>query len=514
MTATIDEAARHYAARDLGQAAQVCLEIIRGDPLHFDALHLLGVICTNQGQHADGISYLLRAEALQPNNGRLWANLGAAFGAVQRFDKAVLAYRQALALNYRDAGLLNNLGLALQGLERREEALHTLRDALAIDPANDPALYNLARAHVAVGNLVEGEAEFRRLQARLAPDTPASRIAEATNELARAVADQGRTEDSLEILRAAAAQHPDIVSFRWHEALLLLQLGRYKEGWAAYETRWDAPGHDPAHPDYGVLDLHRVAGQRVLVKGEQGRGDVIQFLRYIRPLAARGARVTLSVYQDLVPLALEIAGVEHVVGPEDDEAAYDLLTAVMSLPLAFDTAIATIPAKVPYLHAPAARIGGMQHHLGTKTAPRIGVVWSGSPASQARSAIPLAALEPLLRRPGAEFHCLQKDIRTADRDWLESSGVIVTHQSMLRDFGDTAALIDAMDLVISIDTAVAHLAGALAKPVWIMLPFNPDWRWLLGRDDSPWYPTARLFRQPAPGDWHAVVRSVAASLDV
>ncbi len=343
---------------------RACLEIIQADPRHFDALHLLGVICTNRGQHADGISYLLRAEALQSNNGRLWANLGAAFGAVHRFDKAVHAYQQALALNHRDAGVLNNMGLALQGVERRQDALDTLRDALALDPANDPALYNLARAHAAMGNLAEAEAEFRRLQARLAPETSVERIAEVTNELARTVADQGRVENSLEILRAAAAQHPDIVSFRWHEALLLLQLGRFKEGWAAYETRWDAPGHDRAHPDYGVLDLHRVAGQRVLVKGEQGRGDVIQFLRYISPLAARGARITLSVYQDLVPLVLEMPDVELVLGPEDDEAGYDLLTAMMSLPLAFDTAIATIPASVPYLRAPATRIGRMRHHLG------------------------------------------------------------------------------------------------------------------------------------------------------
>jgi tetratricopeptide (TPR) repeat protein len=514
MTATIDEAARYYAARDLGQAAQVCLDIIGEDPLHFDALHLLGVICTNQGQHADGISYLLRAEALQSNNGRLWANLGAAFGAVQRFDKAVDAYEQALALNYRDAGVLNNLGLALPGLERRQEALDTLRDALALDPANDPALYNLARAQVAVGRLAEGETEFRRLQTRLSPDTPVERVAEVTNELARVVADQGRPEDSLEILRTAAARRPDIVSFRWHEALLLLQLGRFKEGWAAYETRWDVTGHDRAHPNYGVLDLHHVAGQRVLVKAEQGRGDVIQFLRYLRPLAARGARVTLSVYQDLVPLALEMPDVELVLGPEDDEAGYDLLTAVMSLPLAFGTAIATIPAKVPYLRAPAARIGRMRHHLGAKSAPRIGVVWSGSPASLTRSAMPLATLEPLLRRSGVEFHCLQKDIRAEDRFWLERTSVVTTHEAMLRDFGDTAALIEAMDLVISIDTAVAHLAGALAKPVWIMLPFNPDWRWLLGRDDSPWYPTARMFRQPVRGDWDSVLQSVAAALQL
>ena len=238
----------------------------------------------------------------------------------------------------------------------------------------------------------------------------------------------------------------------------------------------------------------------------------IQFLRYLRPLAARGARIKLSVYDDLVPLALELPEVEQVLGPDEDETEYDLLTAVVSLPLAFATEIATIPACVPYLRAPAARIGRMRHHLGPPSAPRIGVVWSGSSASQARSAMPPAALEPLLARPGVEFHCLQKEIRPEDRGWLEQIGVIASHGGMLRDFGDTAALIEAMDLVISIDTAVAHLAGALAKPVWILLPFNPDWRWLLGRDDSPWYPTARLFRQPAAGDWDSVVRAVSAAL--
>jgi Flp pilus assembly protein TadD len=512
MTATIEEAARHYAARDLGQAARVCVDIIRGDPHHFDALHLLGVICTNRGQHADGVSYLLRAESSRPNDGRLLANLGAAYGAMQRFDKAVEAYRRAAALNDLDAGVLNNLGLALQGLERREEALDTFRTAIELDPANDPVLYNLARAEVFLGDLAAAEADFRRLQARLAPDTPPERVREVINELARVVTEQGRAADAIEILRAGAARHPDNGSFRWHEALLLLLLGRFNEGWFAYESRWEAPGHDRPHPDYRVLDLDQVAGRRVLVKEEQGRGDVIQFLRYIRPLAARGARVVLSVYNDLVPLALEMAEVEQVLGPDADEAEYDLRTSPMSLPLAFATDLATIPALVPYLRTPASRIARMKHHLGPVLGPRIGVVWSGSIASLPRSAMPLMVLEPLLRRAGVEFHCLQKEIRTEDRAWLDRTNIITTHEAMLRDFGDTAALIDAMDLVVSIDTAVAHLAGAMAKPVWIMLPFNPDWRWLLGRDDSPWYPTARLFRQPKPGDWDAVVRSVAASL--
>jgi tetratricopeptide (TPR) repeat protein len=512
MTATIEEAARHYAARDPGQAALVCLDILRADPRHFDALHLLGVICTNRGQHAGGVSYLLRADAARPNDPRLLANLGASYGAMQRFDKAVEAYQRALALGYRDAGVLNNMGLALRGLDQREEALDALRAAIVLDPGNDPALYNLARAKIASGHLADGEADFRLLRDRLPPETPAERIIEVTNELARVVADLGRAEEALEILRAAIARQPEVASFRWHEALLLLLMGRFREGWAAYETRWESPGHDRPHPDHRVLDLDQVAGMRVLVKEEQGRGDVIQFLRYIPPLAARGARIRLSVYPDLIPLAREMADVELVLGPDEDEAEYDLMTTVISLPMAFATDFETIPARVPYLRAPAARIGRMKNHLGLASGRRIGLAWSGSIASRARSAMAAAALEPLLQSPGMEFHCLQKEIGGEDHDWLDRTGQIATHEAMLRDFGDTAALIDAMDLVISVDTAVAHLAGALAKPVWVLLAFNPDWRWLLGRDDSPWYPTARLFRQQAPGDWDSVAGSVAAAL--
>ena len=163
------------------------------------------------------------------------------------------------------------------------------------------------------------------------------------------------------------------------------------------------------------------------------------------------------------------------------------------------------------MRAPAARVGRMRHHLGPASRPRIGLAWSGSTASQARAAIPVAALEPLLRRAWVEFHCLQKEISRRRQNVARSSGLVTTHEAMLRDFGDTAALIEAMDLVVSVDTAVAHLAGALAKPVWIMLAFIPDWRWLLDRPDSPWYPTARLFRQTTPGDWAGVVRSVAAT---
>jgi tetratricopeptide (TPR) repeat protein len=510
MTATIDEAARHYAAGDLVQTARVCLDIIATGQRHFDALHLLGVVCTNRGQHADAVSYLLRADARQPDNGRLQVSLGNAYGAIQRFDKALEAYRKAQHLNVNDPGLFNNLGLTLRALDRLDESIGCYQTALALDPAHIASRFNLGRAVAAAGRLTDAEAIFQQLQRMLPPGTPAERVSDVANEYASTLMAQGRAEEALGILRAAADKAS--LPIRANEALILLVLGQFPEAWPAYETRWQSLDHDKPHPDYSVLDPDQIAGKIVLVKEEQGRGDVIQFLRYVRPLAARGARIVLSVYPDLIPLAKELPEVELVLDPDEVETDYDLLTSVMSLPLAFRTDLATIPAEVPYLRTPADRIGRMRHHLGPRRAPRIGVAWSGSSASYARSAMKVETLEPIWRHLGVEFHCLQKEIRDEDRAWLDRTGIVTTHESMLRDFADTAALIEAMDLVISVDTGVAHLAGALAKPVWIMLPFNPDWRWLLRREDSPWYPTARLFRQPSPGDWEGVVHSVAAAL--
>ena len=513
MNASIEEAARLYTARDLPRAARVCLDILRDTPNHFDALHLLGVICTGRGQYADGVSYLLRAAALNPNDARLQTNLGSAWGSVQRFADAENAYRQAIALSQPEPGLLNNLGLALTGQTRDAEAMGAFRQALGADPENIPARFNLGRAHAALGQFDAAESEFRQVLARLPPGAPGERFMGAAGERARALLDMGQADEALSCLEAAIARYPaEDASHRGHASLILLLLGRFPEGWAAYESRWQAPNHEKPHKDCRILDLRDIAGKRVLVTEEQGRGDVIQFLRYIPRLAALGARVALRVYPDLLPLAKELREAETVVAVGDDEPAYDFRASIMSLPLAFGTDLASIPADTPYLRVPAARVGRMKHHLGAVSGPRVGLAWSGSAASQARAAMPVAALEPILRRPGITFHALQKTIHMEDRAWLDRTGAIVLHDAELRDFGDTAALIESMDLVISIDTAVAHLAGALARPVWIMLAHNPDWRWLLGRDDSPWYPTARLFRQTGWRDWDSVVRRIVAAL--
>ncbi len=512
MTGSIDEAARLYAAHDLVGAGRVCLDIVRDSPEHFGALHLLGVISGLLGAQADAVAWLLRATRINPGNAQARVNLGAAYGAVHRFEDAEAAFRGAIALGPPGAGLLNSLGLALAGQQRDQDAIAVFGEALLADPTHAPARFNLGRAHAVLGQFGAAEAAFRWVLAHLPPGTPDERAVGAAAALARALLDQGQAEEALSVTRAAIAAYPDLDPARQaHEALILLCLGRFREGWPAYESRWHSLNHEKPHANFRVLDLSAIAGKRVLVTEEQGRGDVIQFLRYLPRLAALGARVMLRVYRDLLPLARQLPGVETCVATGGDEPEHDVRTSIMSLPLAFGTVLETIPADVPYLTVPAGRAARMKQYLGPASGPRVGLAWSGSAASSGRAAMPAHALAPILRWPGVSFHCLQKDILPDDRAWLARTGQIAIHTGALRDFGDTAALIQSMDLVISIDTAVAHLAGALARPVWIMLAFNPDWRWLLGRGDSPWYPTTRLFRQAGWRDWDSVVARIAAT---
>ncbi len=297
----------------------------------------------------------------------------------------------------------------------------------------------------------------------------------------------------------------------WNESLVLLLRGQYAEGWQKYEGRWHVADHDPPHKDARVPDLAEVAGKRILLVCEQGHGDMIQFARYASILVRHGARVSLRTYVELKTLMQSMVDVETVIAVGEQEPPVDIVTPLLSLPLVFGTEVDSVPADVPYLHAPPARLAAWQRRLGPRTRPRVGLVWWGAQHIPKRS-LPIEALLPVLSLSGIEVHSLQKDLPPAQRDWLAARPLPIDHSADLQDFADTAALISLLDLVVTIDTSVAHLAGALGKPVWIMLQNSADWRWLLDRDDSPWYPTARLFRQRQRGDWDGVVADVVRAL--
>jgi tetratricopeptide (TPR) repeat protein len=500
----LQEAARLYAARDYQAAEAVCRTLIGDDPRHFDGLHLLGVVLTLQQQPEQAVEFLRRAERERPNHPQLRVNLGNALLALKRYDEVVAVS------SIDDVGALNNLGLAYRAQEQQEKAADAFRRATRVRREYAPAWFNLATTLNALDRPEEALAAANTALLVAPDNTEVRRKADITNEIGRSLMALGRVDEALATCRRFLQRYPGQPAVVWNMSLCLLSLGDFAEGWRAYEHRFGLPGHDERPEGAVVLDPDLVAGKRVLILTEQGRGDMLQFIRYAPLLAERGATVLVQAYPDLVDLVAAMPGVASVVSTADPRPEADLVTPVMSLPLAFGVH----PATVPYLRVPAdrgGRLGGAR--LGSGGGRRIGVAWSGSAHSHKRSAMPACLLAPLFALPGVDFHCLQKDVTEADQAWLDSARpAVARHGAALRDFADTAALIAEMDLVVTIDTAIVHLAGGLGVPTWLMLPANPDWRWLRLGADSKWYPTMRLFRQPERGAWEAVVRAVVAAL--
>src|SRR5476649_2395300 len=310
----------------------------------------------------------------------------------------------------------------------------------------------------------------------------------------------------------ALAIAPDDVEARVNAGICRLLQGDLQGGWRWYESRWRRlPLPDHAPPQWcGDAPL---AGKTILVYAEQGLGDTIQMCRYVALLAAQGADVVLRVQPALKALLSQLAGARMVLADGEPLPAFDYHCSLMSLPFAFDTSLATIPAGAPYLRADPARAAAWAQRLGAPAGRRIGLAWSGNRGHDrdGSRSIPLMQLRGLFGAD-AQFVSLQPELRAIDRIVLENDQRIASHAAQLTDFAETAALIAQLDLVISVDTSVAHLAAAMGKPVWLLLAYAPDWRWLLERDDSPWYPTMRLFRQSVRGDWDGVVAEVAHAL--
>jgi tetratricopeptide (TPR) repeat protein len=509
LSGLLAEAARAYYARNHAEAERVCLALLEREPRHFDALHLLGVVCLDRARLAEAIGYLTCAARERPDDAQVNYHLGTALLGEKLYQQAESVLRHSAALRPGDAGALNNLGNALGGDGRHAEAIDCYRQVLAIDAGHAPAWFNLGRNLAALDRLEDAVAAFREALRHASAEIDADRLADVYASLGETLVALGRYEEAQATCHAIAGRRPELAA--WNESLLLLLLGRYAEGWRKYEGRWAVADHDPPRADARVPELAEVAGKRVLLTPEQGHGDMIQFARYAPLLAAQGARVTLQTYVELKALMQTLNGVEQVVAADETEPPADIVTPLLSLPLVFGTRLDSVPARVPYLRAPPERLADWQRRLGPRAHPRIGLAWWGSQHILKRS-LPIETLLPVLSYPGIELHALQKEIPAAQRDWLAARRLLTDHSAALNDYADTAALISQLDLVVTVDTSVAHLAGALGVPVWIMLQHSADWRWLLDRDDSPWYPTARLFRQRRTGDWDGVVADVAQAL--
>jgi tetratricopeptide (TPR) repeat protein len=326
--------------------------------------------------------------------------------------------------------------------------------------------------------------------------------------------DLKRYDESHAAYDQAVAINPDLGLAWYNKALTYLQAGNYPEGWRLSEWRWQTPlqrNDVKKFPQKLWLGDEPLIGKTILIHAEQGLGDSIQFCRYLPRLKEQAAKVIFEVQRDLVSLFNSQHQGIDLVQRDSELPHFDVHCPLLSLPLAFKTTVESIPVDIPYLLPSPEKQKLWRSTLGDKKRPRIGLVWSGRPQhpNDKLRSIPLSELLPIFRAD-AEFHSLQKEVREQDLDLMRTSTTVIDHAAALTDFSDTAALVGEMDLVISVDTSVAHLAGAMGKAVWILLPFAADFRWMADREDSPWYPTAKLFRQQRPGDWPEVIERVAA----
>lgn len=510
----IQAAQARYAAGAITEARALCERALAADPNDVMALHLLGVILTHHGDPASAVERLETAALLCADDGQLRYHLGNALLAAGRDADAAEAFAQAIALDPGLADAHNNRGNALRRMGRMVAAMDAYRAALALRPGFAPALYNMGVALAGFGEFAAAIDCYRAVLA--APPAPgeAEKHPLVLESLAAALVERSEHEQAIAADRAWLALEPGAAKAEWNLSLSLLALGRYAEAWPLYERRWEIEGfRDEAERDQPlpvIPDLAACAGRSVLIRREQGRGDVLQFIRYAALLARHARHVGLSTYPDQVALLARSPGLDEVVPEDGPEPAHDLAVSLMSLPLMFGTTVETIPAPLPYLIADPAAVARWRTRL-PPARLRVGLCWWGSSHSR-RSSIPLPELAPLFAEEEVGFHALQIELPQDQRDFALGTGRIALHDAELPDFDATAALIGALDLVISVDTSVAHLAGGMGKPVWIMLRDSPDWRWMQGRNDSPWYPTARLFRQGRDRDWAPVVAAVRAAL--
>jgi tetratricopeptide (TPR) repeat protein len=483
------------------------------------ALQNLAAVLLEAGRPLASLEVADRLRTYAPEDAGSFYARGKAFSALERFDDALESHERALRIDPRHIGALIDRGNIWQRRLRPDLALESYDRAIDLRADCAEAHANRGAVLQELGRLPEARISYDRALA-LNPD-----FAEAHCNRGALLAQQNEPQAALASLDRALAASPNFAIARFRRAQTLLSMGDFAAGWPEYEWR----GRDNEHarrrfmrPQW--LGRESLAGKCILLHAEQGLGDTIQFSRYVPLVAELGASIILEVPKALKRLVERLPGVVDCMAPGDTLPSFDYHSPLMSLPLAFGTRLESIPARIPYLASAPERVREMKITLGESTLPRVGLVWAGGSrphqpelrAVNERRNVPLDQIMSLLS-PGIEFHSLQKgDPAESELAALRESGGaarhIAVHANELTDLADTAALIEQLDLVISVDTAMAHLAGALGKPVWLLNRFDSCWRWLIDRTDSPWYPTLRLYRQTRPGDWGQVLERVRRDL--
>jgi len=539
--ATLQDAIALHQQGRLAEADRLYARILKVYPEQFDALHLSGLARLQGGKAGEAHRLITAALKVAPQSPDAHANLGLVLGALKRPDDALASFDRALALAPDHLEALGNRGNALLDLKRPQEALACFDKVLAREPRHLPSRVNRGNALTALGRIEEAIAEYDAALALYPGDVKAQfnratasfRLGRYADALARfdrvlaaapqyAEAHVGRGQalqalglhaEALASYRQATALQKDYADAHFNAALALLTLGDTAQGFAEYEWRWKRSGI--ARRGIGKplwLGEYPLARKTILLHAEQGLGDTIMFARYAPVLARSGAKVVLEVQSELKELLAQLDGVT-VIARGEPLPAFDLHCPLGSLPLALKTDMTSVPADIPYLRASEERVAKWRPRLEALPGKRVALAWAGNPShvNDRNRSIAFARLAPLLSTPGITFVGVQPDDKSGGNADSRVGG-FVNLGGDLRDFGDSAAVVSLCDLVISVDTAVAHLAAAMGLPTFVLLPFWPDWRWTLDRDASPWYPAARLFRQQIDGDWDSVIARVTSEI--
>jgi len=515
-----DLASKHHQSGRLQQAQQLYQQILARQPDHAGAMHHLGVLAHQQEQNDLAAELIRKAIALNPNVPQAHNSLGTALQAIGQTDEAIASYTHALALKPKFPSALFNLGAAQQSKGQLDESIAAYRAAIATQPDYVQAHSNLGIALKEKGELDQAITAFR---SAIAVDP---NYADAHYNLGLALRAQGNLTDAIDSFRQAIALQPNSPLAHLNLGMSLLARQDFQQGWEEYEWRWKCRPSPQRTFDQPKWDGSSLNNRTLLIHAEQGFGDTIQFIRYLPLVAqrmdARGGRIVIECQPELEQLLATIAqkipqaisGRWHIISRCQPLPPFDLHCPLLSLPWAFKTTLDSIPAEVPYLFPDPNRIQRFRQGLiPSGSNLKIGLAWAGSPThkhDRTRS-VSLDQLAPLAAVPGAKFYSLQKGPAAAQAKSPPPGLNLIDWTDEFSNFND-AALIANLDLIITVDTSIAHLAGALGRPTWVLLSFAPDWRWLLDREDSPWYPSMRLFRQPSLGDWESVVGRVAEAL--
>jgi tetratricopeptide (TPR) repeat protein len=481
-------------------------------PDYSNAYNNLAVALAEQGNLEEAIAYYQGAISLDPAYANAHNNLAVTLAKLGKTEDAIAHYQQALSLTPDYAEAHTNLAVALGKQGKLEEASNHYQEALNLNPSSAEAHSKLAFALGQEGKLDDAIAHYEKALT-LEPKC----VATVHSDMGFALQSQGKITEAIASHQHAVTLRPDYAEGHLKLSMGLLLSGDLKNGFAEYEWRWQTQelAQKNARISFSepLWDGSDLEGSTILIYPEQGLGDTIQFIRYAALVQQRGGKVMFECPQPLWRLFSNVTSIDRLVAPRSALPDYQVRIPLMSLPHLLGTTLETVPAQEPYLASSTPTESQLE--LDKDTTLRVGLVWACKPnhPTYYRRSCPLSYFLPLLEIPGITFYSLQKEVSPSDSEFVQLyPGRIQDLSPLLADFAQTAAMIAQLDLVITVDTAVAHLAGAMGKPVWILLPFAPDWRWMLDRLDSPWYPTMRLFRQSEFGQWDEVLAQVAESL--